>query len=105
MPLTAASDYDVFDYELDEINDEEDQDSGDEDSEPIHSDFRQLDGSDTEADFYDTSWSFATIEDVYEGSEKDGGKEIDLVMENESQDEISIAPVRANILPAMFASV
>ena len=90
--------YEAFDYDFDESNDEEESDgdcdeSGDDFAEPIHSDFSLLDSSDTEPEFFDTSWSFATLPNTYEPDPRTGGKEIGLVMENESSREISLAPV------------
>jgi len=102
------SDYDAFDHEDDivEENEEEDdeeennEDSSDEESQPIHSDFRQLESSDTDPDFFDTSWSFVNIE-ANDPEVDPGGMEIKLVMENEKQSEVSVAPFR----PEMFSSL
>jgi len=92
------SDYDAFDYEedvvdddVDEEDEEADEGSSDVESQAIYSDFRRLESSDTDPEFFDTSWSFANIE--LDCSEVDQcGKEIKLVMENEKTDEVSIAP-------------
>lgn len=98
------SDYDAFDYEDDVVEedgsevDEEDgeETSSDAESQAIHSDFRRLENSDTDPDFFDTSWSFANIEDEDPGIDP-GEMEIKLVMENEKQDEVSIAPARPDL--------
>ena len=106
-PQTAfvhvPSSYEAFDYEFDESDDEDSDEKGDDDTEPmqLHSDFSLLDPSDTETDFYDTSWSFASFPDTYEADSRTGGKEINLVLENESSQEISFLPGR----PEMFQAI
>lgn len=101
------SDYDAFDYEDDVEEDKEEEneesheeDSSDEEDQAIYSDFSQLEASDTDPDFFDTSWSFANI--ATDDPEVDPtGVELKLVMENENQDEVSIAPARAGIFSSL----
>ncbi len=101
------SDYDAFDYEDDVIEDESEEneeedgeDSSDTESQAIHSDFRRLESSDTDPDFFDTSWSF--VDAVADDPEVDpGGMEIKLVMENEKQDEVSVAPAKSDIYSSL----
>lgn len=95
------SDYDDLDYEDDiesegEEGDEksekdDSEDISDEDSQAIHSDFRQLETSDTDSEFYDTSWSFANV-DGHSRKVDPPGLEIQLVMENERRDEVITSP-------------
>ena len=89
-------DYDVFDYEEDDDAEEEGEEEeaaegADEDDNTIHSDFRLLESSDTDPEFYDTSWSFIGTEISGVNTSK---TEIGLVMENERKDEVSVAPNR-----------
>lgn len=103
------SDYEAFDYEEDDAEEESDEDeeedvdeSGcDEDDQAIHSDFRLLEPSDTDPDFFDTSWSFANI-DTSNAEITSSGKEIKLVMENERQDEVSLAPMRPEVSSLLY---
>ena len=91
-----TSDYDAFDYEDDDIEQEEGDQSSDEDGQVIHSDFRLLEPSDTDPEFFDTSWSFMT---TGEPKLDPSGNEIKLVIENESKDEVSFAPDRSRDFP------
>lgn len=107
------SDYDLFDYEDDVVEEDESEDneegdgedSSDTESQAIHSDFGRLECSDTDPDFFDTSWSFAKIEADDPGIDPIGidptGMEIKLVVENEKQDEVSIAPARPDIFSSL----
>ena len=105
----APSTYDAFDYEDDDFDqedqkeDEEDGDTGsEEDGYAIYSDFRLLDSSDTDPVFFDTSWSFADHEGLgYDSSRS----EIKLVMENERNDEVSIAPAKHEVFPSFGARI
>ncbi|KAL6721779.1 hypothetical protein ACLMJK_000884 [Lecanora helva] len=108
VPLISST-YDAFDYEHYEF-DSEDEDEKENDKErdsegdnyAIHSDFRLLDSSDTDPEFFDTSWSFIDTEDTeLDPSES----EIRLVMENERKDEVSVAPTRYDVLPSSGISI
>ena len=101
--LPPASAYDAFDYEdydfghEDQNEDDEDGSiSSEEDGCAIYSDFRLLDSSDTDPEFFDTSWSFADNEGL---SFDPSRSEIKLVIENERKDEVSIAPSRHDVFP------
>lgn len=104
----TSSDYDAFDYELDEpINDVEDEDEEDEDNAsdnlPVYSDFRVLDSSNSDEEFGDASYSFDTLDSSYHLGFDHGEKAIHLVMENERQDEISVAPVTPRYMNSSFS--
>lgn len=95
------SDYDDLDYEddIEEEGDERDEksekddseDISEDDSQAIHSDFRQLENTDTDSEFYDTSWSFANV-DGHSPKFDSPGLEIKLVLENERRDEVITSP-------------
>ena len=88
----ASSDYDAFDYEESEpIEDEEDERDEEEnasDDTSVYSDFRVLNSSDSDEEFGDASYSFDTLDASYQLGEK----ALHLVMENESKNEVSVAP-------------
>ena len=91
-----TSEYDAFDYEEEDVEQEEDDDTSDDDGHAIHSDFRLLESSDTDSDFFDTSWSFMN---TGEPELNTSGDEIKLVMENERKIEVSVAPTRSRDFP------
>ena len=113
-PIFTSSDYDAFDYEENEsIEDEdeddvEDEEEGEEkedivnDSQAVYSDFRVLSSSESDEDFGDASYSFDTLDASYHLGVEQGEKAIHLVMENEKQDEVSVAPVKPTILDSSF---
>lgn len=102
----APSDYDAFDYEESEpIEDEEDEEDNASDNQPVYSDFRILGSSDADEEFGDASYSFDTLDTSYHLGVAHGEKAIHLVMENERQDEVSVAPVTPEILPTSFSGL
>ena len=104
--LLTPSDYDAFDIESEAVDPEDDlENQGGLDDEEnnqaiIHSDFRSLESSDTDPDFFDTSWSFV---DTGDPEVDESRAEISLVMENERKDEVSIAPFQSTAFPFMTA--
>ena len=102
----VSFDYDALDYQEDDIGQEEEEEDGDstlssdEDGQAIHSDFRSLEASDTDPQFFDTSWSFVDIGDREPHSK---GKEIKLVIENETKNEVSVAPTRVRDFTSLSA--
>ena len=93
-----TSEYDEFDrednnlgYDSDDTDEEVDEDDID-GSQSIYSDFNMLDSSDSASEFCDASYSFDSLNTGYQYAVDPGGKAIDLVMENERHDEVSIAP-------------
>ena len=104
--IFTSSDYDAFDYEENEsIHDEEDEGDNAGDSQPVYSDFRILGSSDSDEEFGDASYSFDTLDTSYHLGIDHGEKAIHLVMENERQDEVSVAPVSPGILPSSFSGL
>ena len=107
----VPSDYDIFDYEdgplfgkeeEEEEDDDEDIESSNEESQAINSDFHSLESSETDPEFFDTSWSFVGNEDPgYDPSKR----EVKLMMENERKDEVSLAPPRLDILRSFGAII
>ena len=105
-PVFASSDYDAFDREESETSEDEDEDEEDEEDEeddtsdarPVYSDFRMLNSSDSDDEFSDASYSFDTLDSSYHVGIDHGKKAIHLVMENEKQDEVSVAPITSEIL-------
>ena len=90
----TPSDYDAFDdEEIDSDEDEEDYDENVSDCQPVYSDFRMLGSSDSDEEFGDASYSFDTLDTSYHLGVDHGKKAIHLVMENEKQDEVSVAPI------------
>lgn len=94
----ASSDYDAFDYEesqpIEDEEDESDEEHNASDNTSVYSDFRVLNSSDSDEDFGDASYSFDTLDASYNLGEK----AIHLVMENESKNEVSVAPETPEIL-------
>ena len=109
-PVFASSDYDAFDREESELSadedededededDEEDEEDNASDERPVYSDFRMLNSSDSDEEFGDASYSFDTLDSSYHLGFDHGEKAIHLVMENEKQDEVSVAPITSEIL-------
>ena len=103
-PVFASSDYDAFDREESEPSededeeDEEDEEDDTSDARPVYSDFRMLNSSDSDDEFGDASYSFDTLDSSYHLGIDHGKKAIHLVMENEKQDEVSVAPITSEIL-------
>ena len=93
------SEYDAFDREDTDVDYNDDGDTDDEeidrnadDDLPVHSDFNMLDGDDSVSEFCDASYSFDSLNTGYQYAVDPGGKAIGLVMENERQNEVSVAP-------------
>ena len=102
----TSSDYDAFDYEENEpIEDEEDEEDNVGDNQPVYSDFRMLGSSDSDEEFGDASYSFDTLDTSYHLGIDHGEKAIHLVMENERQDEVSVAPVTARIPSSSYSGL
>lgn len=101
----TSSDYDAFDYEENEPHDEEDEEDNAGGSQPVYSDFRILGSSDSDEEFGDASYSFDTLDTGYHLGIDRGEKALHLVMENERQDEISVAPVSPGILPSSLSGL
>ena len=90
----TSSDYDAFDHEENHSSeDEEDEEENASDNRPVYSDFRMLNSSDSDEEFGDASYSFDTLDTSYHLGIDHGEKAIHLVMENERQDEVSVAPI------------
>ena len=94
-----TSEYDEFDrednnldYDGDDTDEEVDEGDDIDGSQSIYSDFNMLDSSDSASEFCDASYSFDSLNTGYQYAVDPGGKAIDLVMENERHDEVSIAP-------------
>ena len=105
-PVFISSDYDAFDREEDGlIEDEEDEEDNLSDSRPVYSDFRMLSSSDSEEEFGDASYSFDTLDTSYHLGMDHGEKAIHLVMENEKQDEVSVAPKTSETLRSSFSGL
>lgn len=85
-------------------DDEKEEEELEETAQSIHSDFSMLDSEDSDSEFYDTAWSFDTIDSGHDPNLDHRGKEINLVMENERVDEVSIAPTGSEGLPSSLAS-
>ena len=102
-PVFTSSDYDAFDHEESEPSededeeDEEDEEDNTSDERPVYSDFRMLNSSDSDEEFGDASYSFDTLDSSYHLGIDHGEKAIHLVMENEKQDEVSVAPITSEI--------
>lgn len=104
LSVFTSSDYDAFDYEEDDpIENEEDEEDNAGDELPVYSDFRILGSSDSDEGFGDASYSFDTLDTSYHLGIDHGEKAIHLVIENERQDEVSVAPLTPGILPASFS--
>ena len=112
-PVFASSDYDAFDREESESSEDEDEDEEDEEDEedntsderPVYSDFRMLNSSDSDEEFGDASYSFDTLDSSYHLGIDHGEKAIHLVMENEKQDEVSVAPITSEILHSSLSDL
>lgn len=103
LPIFTSSDYDAFDHEDNEsINNEEDEEESAGDNQPVYSDFRMLASSESDEEFGDASYSFDTLDTSYHPGIDHGEKAIHLVIENERQDEVSVAPVTPGVLPPPF---
>ena len=95
-----TSEYDAFDREDTNIDyndggdtDEEENSGIDADEDPpIYSDFNMLDSDDSAPEFCDASYSFDSLNTGYQYAIEPRGKALDLVMENERQNEVSVAP-------------
>ncbi len=101
----TSSDYDAFDYEDNESVEDEDEEDHPSDSQPVYSDFRTLSSSDADEDFDDASYSFDTLDTSYQLGVDQGEKAIHLVMENERQNEVSVAPVTPAIMNSSFSGL
>ena len=102
--VSTSSDYDAFDYEEnDPIENEEDEEDNAGDVQPVYSDFRILGFSDSDEELGDASYSFDTLDASYHLGVDHGEKAIHLVIENERQDEVSVAPLTPGILPSSFS--
>lgn len=108
------SEYDAFDREDTNIEysdggdtDEEDNNSIDADDDPlVYSDFNMLDSDESASEFCDASYSFDSLNAGYQYAVEPGGKALDLVMENERQDEVSVAPTGSALsLPFLPSSM
>ena len=112
-PVFSSSDYDAFDHEddepgedeEDEEDEKEDEESNASDNRPVYSDFRMLSSSESDEEFGDASYSFDTLDTSYHLGIDYGEKAINLVMENERQDEVSVAPAIPENLRSSFSSV
>lgn len=107
--MLIPSDYDAFDLGSEAVDPEEDigsqegLDDDDNDGQAIiHSDFRSLELSDTDPEFFDTSWSFV---DTADPEEEESMAELSLVMENERKDEVSVAPFRSTAFPPIMTQM
>ena len=115
-PIFTSSDYDAFDYENESIEDEDEDEDEDEegeedkednasDSQAVYSDFRVLSSSESDEEFGDASYSFDTLDASYHLGIEQGEKAIHLVMENEKQDEVSVAPVKPAVPDFSFSGL
>ena len=102
-PVFTSSDYDALDHEESQSSededeeDEEDEEDSTSDERPVYSDFRMLNSTDSDEEFGDASYSFDTLDSSYHLGIDHGEKAIHLVMENEKQDEVSVAPITSEI--------
>ena len=103
LSVFTSSDYDAFDYEEDLIENEGDEEDNAGTEQPVYSDFRILGSSDADEGFGDASYSFDTLDTSYHLGIDHGEKAIHLVIENERQDEVSVAPLTPGILPSSFS--
>jgi hypothetical protein len=108
----GTEDYDAFDYEEDYFEEDvdDDEDEGDlddlDDGQQVHSDFHMLASSDSDdGEFCDATYSFDTPNTGYQPAVDPGGKAIDLIMETERQDEVSVAPTSCISLPHMVSKL
>ena len=100
----TSSDYDAFDYEENETFDDEEHDDDDlSDNQSVYSDFRMLGSSDSDAEFDDASYSFDSLDTSYHLGIDHGEKAIHLVVENESQKEVSVAPGTSKTLSSSMS--
>ena len=107
-PVFTSSDYDAFDHEESEPSedeDEEDEEDNTSDERPVYSDFRMLNSSEPDEEFGDASYSFDTLDSSYHLGIDHGEKAIHLVMENEKQDEVSVAPITYEILHSSLSDL
>ena len=110
-PVFTSSDYDAFDHEDSEPSededeeDEEDEEDNTSDERPVYSDFRMLNSSDSDEEFGDAPYSFDTLDSSYHLGIDHGEKAIHLVMENEKQDEVSVAPITSEILHSSLSGL
>lgn len=104
LSVYTSSDYDAFDYEENDlIENEGDEEDNAGDEQPVYSDFRTLGSSDSDEGFDDASYSFDTLDTSYHLGIDLGEKAIHLVIENEKQDEVSVAPLTPGALPSSFS--
>lgn len=104
LSVFTSSDYDAFDYECNDlIDDEGDEEDNAGNEQPVYSDFRTLGSSESDEDFGDAFYSFDTLDTSYHPGIDHGEKAIHLVIENEKQDEVSVAPLSPGTLPSSFS--
>ncbi|KAL2048265.1 hypothetical protein N7G274_000176 [Stereocaulon virgatum] len=92
----------IIDYDGEHTDEELDDDNDVDGSQSVYSDFNMLDSSDSAAEFCDASYSFDSLNAGYQYAVDPGGKAIDLVMENERHDEVSIAPAGSGFSRRFF---
>ncbi|KAL9136164.1 MAG: hypothetical protein Q9175_002621 [Cornicularia normoerica] len=106
LSVFTSSDYDAFDYEENEpVENEGDEENDQDEDQSIYSDFRTLGSTDSDEEFVDASYSFDSLDTSYHLGIDHGEKAIHLVMENERQDEVSVAPVTPGFLPSSFSGL
>lgn len=95
-PLSSTQyifDYDVFDYEDESTEEEAEEDADERDGvRAVNSDFNVLRLQDTDIEANDEQYSFDSFDTGERFIDDPEGKTIDLIMENERHDEVSIAP-------------
>lgn len=106
LSVSTSSDYDAFDYEDNEsIEAEDNEEDNAGDDQPVYCDFRMLSSSDSDEEFGDASYSFDTLDTSYHLGIDHGEKAIHLVMKNERQSEVSVAPVTPGILRSSYSGL
>lgn len=104
LSVFTSSDYDAFDYEENDlVENEGDEEDNAGDEQPVYSDFRTLGSSESDEGFGDALYSFDTLDTSYHLGIDHGEKAIHLVIENEKQDEVSMAPLTPGTLPSSFS--
>ena len=101
--FVGTEDYDAFDHEDDDFDDDESDEDEDEEEdlgydEEVHSDFHVIASDSDDGEYCEASYAFDTPSTDYQPAFDPGGKAMDLIMETERQDEVSVAPNRNKMI-------